>query len=136
MHDILKSETFQLQLLNGNGLIVYCACIEKCQANSRLGKVGEFRQVKLNFFLWKKVCEKVWTTTNSLTLISMRQGTFHPLSFLDQILNFQTVLEVKIDINRVNLTPWQGGAKNEHFSCFHSLCQLGLSWLWLQHDPY
>ena len=54
INNILKSETFQLQLLNGNGPIVYYARIENCQANSKLGKVGEFRQVKLNFFLWKK----------------------------------------------------------------------------------
>ena len=49
-----------------------------------------------------------------LTLIGMRQGTFHPFSFLDHIFsadffikNFQTFLEVKIDTNRVNLTPCQ-----------------------------
>ena len=42
----------------------------------------------------------------------MREGTFIPLSFLDQILsaeffikNVQTSSEVKIDINQVNLTP-------------------------------
>ena len=42
----------------------------------------------------------------------MRQGTFHLLSFLDQTLsanfftkNFQTLLEMKIEINQVNLTP-------------------------------
>ena len=41
-----------------------------------------------------------------LTLIGMRQGTFHPLSFLDQIFvswifikNFQTILEEKIVSN-------------------------------------
>ena len=52
--------------------------------------------------------------TRGLTLISMRQGTFHPLSSLDQILpaeffikDFQTFLELRIDINRVNLTPCQ-----------------------------
>ena len=54
------------------------------------------------------------------------------------IKNIKTFLEVKIDINQVNLTPCQahwvlwkmplGGAKDEHFSCFHSSCQLGL-WL-------
>ena len=54
INNILKSETFQLQILNGNSPIVYYACIENCQANSKLGKVGEFRQAKLNFFLWKK----------------------------------------------------------------------------------
>ena len=48
-------------------------------------------------------------------MICMKQGTSPPpLSFLDRILsaeflskNFQTFLEVKIDINRVNLTPCQ-----------------------------
>ena len=41
---------------------------------------------------------------NLLTLIAMRQGTFHPLSFLDQIFGswifikkFQTFLEIKIE---------------------------------------
>ena len=51
-------------------------------------------------------------------------------------LNFQTFLEVKIEINRNNLTPCQAHwvlqnlllcvAKDEHFSYFHSSCQLGL----------
>ena len=68
----------------------------------------------------------------------MREGTFHPLfgsDFVSWIFvkNFQTLLEVKIDINRVNLTPCQahcglckmplGGAKDKHF---YSSCQLGL----------
>ena len=53
------------------------------------------------------------------------------------IKTFQTFLEVKIDINQVNLTSCQahwaswkmalGGSKDEHFSCFHSSCQLGLN---------
>ena len=47
-------------------------------------------------------------------------------------LNFPNFLEVKIDINRVNLTQHAkllrqeiplGGAKDEHFSCFHSSCE-------------
>ena len=52
------------------------------------------------------------------------------------IKNFQTFLEVNIEINRDNLTPCQanwvlknlllGSAKDEHFSYFHSSCQLGL----------
>ena len=48
-----------------------------------------------------------------LTLIGMRQGTFTSLAILGLdfvricIKNFQTFLEVKIDINRVNLTPCQ-----------------------------
>ena len=73
----------------------------------------------------------------------MRQGTFTYLLVLGLdfiswicIKNFQTFLEVKIDINRVNLTPCQahwvlsnlllGCAKDEHFSCFLSSCQLWL----------
>ena len=49
---------------------------------------------------------------------------------------FPIFLEVKIDINRVNLTPRQahwvlqkmllGSAKDEKLSCFLSSCQLGL----------
>ena len=45
-----------------------------------------------------------------LTLIDMRGDTFISLSFLDQILSgkfLSKILEVKIDINRVNLTPCQ-----------------------------
>ena len=74
----------------------------------------------------------------------MRGNTFISLSFFGSdfvnwifIKNFQTFLEVKIDVNRVNLTPcWAhwvlskmplGGAKDEHVSCFHSSCQWGLS---------
>ena len=48
-----------------------------------------------------------------LTLIGMREGTIHPLVFFGSdfssrifITDFQTFLEVKIDINRVNLTPF------------------------------
>ena len=55
-----------------------------------------------------------YTEYNALTLIGMRQGTFTPLVILGLdfvswicIKNFQTFLEVKIDINRVNLTPCQ-----------------------------
>ena len=48
---------------------------------------------------------------SSLTLIGMKGNTFISLSVLDQILfavfyeNFPTFFEVKININRVNLTP-------------------------------
>ena len=49
-----------------------------------------------------------------LTLIGMRQGEFTPLiifglDFVSLIFikNFQTFLEVKIEINRDNLTPCQ-----------------------------
>ena len=76
----------------------------------------------------------------------MREGTFHPLVLFGSyfvswvfIKIFQTFLEAKIDINRVNLMPCQahcffkkmllGGAKDEHFSWFHSSCQLELSTL-------
>jgi len=71
------------------------------------------------------------------------QGTFTPLVILGldlvcwiSIKNFQSFLEVKIDINWVNLTPCQahwvlqnlllGVAKDEKFSCFLSSCQLRL----------
>ena len=50
---------------------------------------------------------------------------------------------MKIDINQVNLTLWQGhwvlykmtlgGTKDKHFSCFHSSCQLGLTCFLSQH---
>ena len=63
---------------------------------------------------------------------------FHLLKCLEIFVkNFQTFLEAKIEINRDNLTPCQahlvlknlllGGVKDEHFSYFHSSCQLGLS---------
>ena len=58
------------------------------------------------------------------------------------IQSFQTFLDVKIDIKQVDLTSCQahwvlqkihlGGARDEHFSCFHSSCQLGLSTYALQ----
>ena len=57
------------------------------------------------------------------TLIGMRKG-------------LDTFAEVKIDINLVNFDTLLssmslmkillGGAKDEHFSCFHSSCQLEL----------
>ena len=49
------------------------------------------------------------------------------------LLSTHTFFEVKIDTNWVNSTPCQTywvlltGAKDEHFSCFHSSCQWGLS---------
>ena len=84
-----------------------------------------------------------------LTLIVMRKGNFHPLVLFGAdfvswffIANFQTFLDVKIDINRVNLTPCQaqwvwynlllGGAKDKHFSSCLSSCQLGLN-IWTFH---
>ena len=74
------------------------------------------------------------------TLIGMRGNNFISLFVLEQILradfsskNFQTFLEIEIDIKWVKLTIYQahwvlwemplGGAKNEHFSCFHSSCR-------------
>ena len=71
------------------------------------------------------------------------RGYFYPLDlfgsdFFSWIFfkNFQTFLEVKIDINWVILTFCQvhwvfkkmtlGGAKDEHFSCFPTSCQTGL----------
>ena len=79
----------------------------------------------------------------TLALIGMRQGGFTPLinfglDFVSWILSkISQHLEVKIEINRYNLTPCQahwalgnlliGGAKDEHFSYFHSSCQLGSS---------
>ena len=53
------------------------------------------------------------------------------------IKHIQTFLEVKIEINGNNLKPCQalynlllGGANDEHFSYFHSSCQLGLKKCW------
>ena len=49
---------------------------------------------------------------NTVEALSSGGDNFISLSFLDQILspdflsNFQTFFEVKIDINRVNLTPF------------------------------
>ena len=75
--------------------------------------------------------------------------TIFGLDFVSWIFikNFQTFLEMKIEINRDNSTPCQahwvllnlllGGAKDEHFSYFHSSCQLGFrSWIQTnaQHD--
>ena len=50
-----------------------------------------------SFYIKKKCFE------SALTLIGMRKGTFNPL--LNFCLNFPNFLEMKIDINRVNLTP-------------------------------
>ena len=60
------------------------------------------------------------------------------------IKNFQTFLEVKIEINLDDLKPCQvqwvlknlllGCPKDEHFSYFHSSCQLGLTVIiWMSH---
>ena len=53
-----------------------------------------------------------------LTLIGMRGDTFISLIFLDQILSAEflskisKILEVKVDINWVNLTPFEALIKN------------------------
>ena len=76
-----------------------------------------------------------------LTLIGMRQGTFHSLSFLDQTLSAEFLPKIyklfwglkftsigliwhsdKLIVSYMSL----GVAKNEHFFYSHSLCQLGL----------
>ena len=79
----------------------------------------------------------------TLTLSGTGQGIFTHLNLLDQILKadflfkiFQTSLEVKIEINRVILTPcpshWVlqklplGRSKDEHFSCLLIPFQTGL----------
>ena len=41
-----------------------------------------------------------------LTLIGMREGTFHPLVLFELDFVSWIILEVKIDINRINLTPF------------------------------
>ena len=77
-----------------------------------------------------------------LTLIGMRVGIFHPLSFLDQNLSADFLIKSSKLFWRWKLTSiglfWPlpsslsiikitlGGAKDEHFSCFHSSCHLGL----------
>jgi hypothetical protein len=68
-----------------------------------------------NYFIansfWKFY--EVESKEENLILIGMRQGAFTPCNFgigfcqLNVFQNFQTFLEVKIDINQVNLTPYQ-----------------------------
>ena len=95
------------------------------------------------FFSLMCCTEEVVLATKYINPNWHEQGTFTPLVILGldlvcwiSIKNFQSFLEVKIDINWVNLTPCQahwvlqnlllGVAKDEHFSCFLSSCQLGL----------
>ena len=52
----------------------------------------------------------------------MRQGTFHPLSFLDQIFVSWTFIK-----NWVFYKIPLSSGKDEHFSCFNSSCQLVLT---------
>ena len=96
-----------------------------------------------------KHSKAVWKITHAaLTLIGTREGTFHPLSFLDEILSAEFLSQIseffwrwKLTSNRLIWHPaklnthwflWKeiplGGAKAEHFFCFYSSCQLGLSW--------
>ena len=62
---------------------------------------------------FKRILRWKGIPAETLTLIGMTEGTFHPLSFLDQILSAEflsknsKLLEVKIDINSVNLTLCQ-----------------------------
>ena len=76
--------------------------------------------MRSNFYLgwfWANFWKGVEAITNSilpLTLNGIREGTFNPLVLFESyfvcwvlIKNFQTFLEVKIDINWFNLTPCQ-----------------------------
>ena len=82
---------------------------KKCKAG------GDDRLYKGSYIDQRNYCIAKLLETYSehswLTLIGMREGTFHPLSFLDQILSAEFLSnisklfwEVKIDNNRVNLT--------------------------------
>ena len=101
------------------------------------GQNFEFVFDVVNDFIGKKRANNTKST-----LIGMRQSIFTPLVILGLdfvswiwIKNFQTFLEVKIDINRVNLTPCQAGKLIEsyktcslmapsmsNFLCFLSSC--------------
>ena len=66
--------------------------------------------VNLWIFCLEEYNPLLYNMINYLIPIGMREGTFHPLYFWDQILfikNFQTFLKVKININQVDLTPCQ-----------------------------
>ena len=89
---------FQCALHKCFGLIMQCQCLLSCH--------GSFA-FDLSLFL----SSQMWL---KLTLIGMREGTFYPLvlfgpDFVSWIFikNSRKILEVKIDINRVNLTPCQ-----------------------------
>ena len=98
----------------------------------------------LDFFSLMCCTEEVVLATKYINPNWHEQGTFTPLVILGlylvcwiSIKNFQSFLEVKIDINWVNLTPCQahwvlqnlllGFPKDERFSYFHSSCQLELT---------
>ena len=106
---------------------------------SRIRLRRRFETEPLTFSVEKAKIKLQWVSKIGLTLIGMRGWYFYLLvlfwsDFVSWIFikNFQTFLEVKIDINLVNLTPSQaycilsimplGGTKDEHFSCFHSSC--------------
>ena len=73
--------------------------------------------VRANLIRSEQLVDKYYQSINVdiyLTLIGMREGTFHSPVFFGSdfvswvfIKNFKTFLEVKIDIDRVNLTPCQ-----------------------------
>ena len=75
-----------------------------------------------------------WHEGKYFYLLAIFGSDFVRLFFIK---NFETFLEVKIYINWVNLTPCKAhsvlekmpldGTKEEHFSCVHSSCQLGLT---------
>ena len=50
-----------------------------------------FRLVNCNYFLVKPI---LYEHKNTLTLIGMREGTFHPLSFLDQSLSAEFLSKI------------------------------------------
>ena len=88
--------------------------------------------------------EPKWKTYYAAPLIETREGTFNLLSFLDQILSAEFLSKNSKLFWREKLTSigliWHpdkliqppfkkmplGGAKDEHFSCSHSSCQLGI----------
>ena len=117
---------------------------KKCKAG------GDDRLYKGSYIDQRNYCIAKLLETYSehswLTLIGMREGTFQfpplvlsGLYFVSWIFIkiFKTVLEVKIDIIRVNLVSYQahwvlskmplGGKKDDSFFCFHSSCHLGLT---------
>ena len=91
--------------------------------------------------IWLVVLVVSFLFQSCLTLIGMRQGTFHPLSFLDQTLSAEFLPKISKLFWRWKLTSIAGliwhpdkliesykkcGAKDQHFSCSKSSCQLGL----------
>ena len=77
----------------------------------------------------EKKPRKFYSSSNILTLIGMREGTFIPLYFLDWILSAEYFWRWKWTsigliwhpdkvIESYKKSPQAGGAKDEHFSCF------------------